>query len=185
MNDHEERLEDDRPDDTGRPATGTTDEGGASGDDRVGKLEDQLRRAMADLANFQRRRLKEVDEARHRALEGLTAELLPVLDNFHLAIGATESGEGQFDAGSIVEGMKMVRAMLEGVLERYGLTEIPSVDVPFDPMPHEAVGVDQDGDAAPGTITRVVQRGYRMNDKVLRASRVIVRGDADGDGASG
>lgn len=178
MNDEHARH--DEPLDAPDADAGSAPESAASDtDERVGKLEDQLRRAMADLANLQRRRLKEVEEARHRALEGLTAELLPVLDNFHLAIGATDNDSGTFDAGTIVEGMKMVRTMLESVLERYGLTTIPSLERKFDPNLHEAVGVDRESEAEPGTITRLVQPGYRMHDKVLRASRVIVRGEPD------
>ncbi len=155
---------------------------GAQHDDdatRAAKAEDQLRRAMADLANFQRRRIKEIDETRQRTLEAVTGELLPVLDNFHLALGATEQGERQdgFDVQTIVEGMRMVRSMLESVLERHGLSEIRTAGEKFDPALHEAVGVDQESDADPGTVTRVVQRGYRLGDKILRPSRVMVRPD--------
>ncbi len=145
------------------------------------RLENQLQRAMADLANLRKRQARELAEARQRAIEVLVLELLPVLDNFHLALGATAAQPAAQDAGSIVEGLKMVRSMLEGVLERHGLGEIMTEGQTFDPNLHEAVGLDHDSDAAPGTITKVVQRGYRIHDKVLRPSRVIVRSETDGD----
>jgi len=149
------------------------------------RLEAQLRRAMADLANLRKRQAKELVDARVRAIEALTAEILPVLDNFHLALGATDSQlaeAGEFDPNAIVEGLQMVRAMLEGVLERHGLSEIPAEAAVFDPNVHEAVGVDSETAVAPGTITKVVQRGYRVGDRVLRPSRVIVAGEPQDGG---
>ena len=140
------------------------------------KLELQLRRAMADLANLRKRQSKDLQDARQRAVESLAAQILPVLDNFHLALGAAEGGRPG-DVSSMVEGLNMVRGMLEGVLAGQGLTEIPAEGADFDPNLHEAVGVDNDSDAEPGVITKVMQRGYRIHDKVLRASRVLVKGE--------
>ena len=77
---------------------------------------------------------------------------------------------------SMREGLLMVRSLLGGVFERYGVVEIPAVDTPFDPAVHEAVGIDPDPDAEEGLVTKVVQRGYRIDDKVLRPSRVMVGG---------
>lgn len=200
MNKHQQRDDEPQADagagDPGTDSQGTgpagigsdgtgSNEGEPTGDpasdaERIAQLEGQLRRSMADLANFQRRKLKDVQEARQRSVEAVAAELLPVLDNFHLALGATEQGESQenFDIGAIVEGMRMVRTMLEGVLERHGLSEIHAAGTSFDPNLHDAVGIDQASAAAPGTITQVVQRGYRIAEKVLRPSRVLVSGEA-------
>jgi molecular chaperone GrpE len=145
------------------------------------RMEVQLRRAMADLANLRKRQARDLADARQRAIEGLIVELLPVLDNFHLALGATEARPEQEESGSIVEGLKMVRSMLMGVLERYGVSEITAAGEVFDPNLHEAVGLDHESDSEPGRITSVVLRGYRMNDKVLRPTRVIVKGEAPED----
>lgn len=147
------------------------------------RLEAQVQRAMADLANLRRRMHKEVEDSRRRAIEGLAAELLPVLDNFHLALGVKEQQEASgatFDPQVVVEGMRMVKSLLEGVLERHGLSEIRAEGVAFDPNLHEAVGVDAESDTEPGRVTRVLQRGYRIDDKVLRPTRVVVRGEASG-----
>ena len=146
--------------------------------DERARLEDQLRRAMADLANIRKRQAKELDDARHRAVEGLSAELLPVLDNFHLALAAhdQQTGELSTEAKAMYDGILMVRSLLEGTLERHGLAEIPAAGETFDPTRHEAVGVDTETDASAGTITSVMQRGYTIGGKVLRASRVVVAG---------
>lgn len=149
--------------------------------DESSRLEGQLRRSMADLANLRKRMHKEVDEARRRAVEGMSAELLPVLDNFHLALGVTEGDAGTYDPATVVEGMKMVKTLLESVLERHGLKEIAAQGEPFDPNRHEAVGVDTESDCDEGVVTRVMQRGYTIGDKVLRATRVLVRGSAEED----
>jgi molecular chaperone GrpE len=148
------------------------------GDD-ASRLEGQLRRSMADLANLRKRMHKEVDDARRRAVEGMSAELLPVLDNFHLALGVTDGDAGSYDPATVVEGMRMVKSLLESVLERHGLKEIAAQGEPFDPNRHEAVGVDTQADCDEGVVTQVVQRGYTLGDKVLRATRVLVRGSAD------
>lgn len=149
--------------------------------DELGLLRRQLDRAKADLANIRKRHRKELDEARGRAIEGFANELLPVLDNFHLALDAHKAKD--HDAGSdiqsMLEGLIMVRSLLEGALERHGLAEIPSVDKAFDPNLHEAIAMDPSSAAPAGQITQVVQRGYQLEGRVLRASRVMVSGGPD------
>lgn len=147
------------------------------------KLQDQLRRAMADLANIRKRHAKELDEARRRAIEALAAEILPVLDNFHLALAAHEqsAGDANDEVKNMLDGLVMVRSLLEGTLERHGLAEIEAAGVAFDPNVHEAVGVDNLSTAPAGTVTNVMQRGYRLGEKVLRAPRVVVAGDPAAD----
>jgi molecular chaperone GrpE len=154
----------------------------AERDPTQARLEVQLQRAMADLANLRKRMLKDAEDARRRAVEGLAAELIPVLDNFHLALGATAVGSSSGAPASaevIADGMRMVRSMLEGVLERHGLAEIPSADREFDPNLHEAVGVEPTNTVPPGRVVRVMARGYYLGERVLRPSRVVVSGAAD------
>lgn len=139
----------------------------------------QLERAKADLANIRKRHRKELDQARGHAMEGFATELLPVLDSFHLALGAHQNAESQepIEDRSMLDGLNMVRSLLEGALERHGLVEILAQDADFDPNLHEAIGLDPSSDMPPGKVTQVVQRGYMMGGKVLRASRVLVSGE--------
>jgi molecular chaperone GrpE len=174
------KKKDHEPQPTDEPlaATPPADELAALRDERD-RLEDQLRRAMADLANIRKRHSKELDEARARAIEAMAGELLPVLDNFHLALAAHEqheTGDTQRETHSIIEGVKMVRSLLEGVLERHGLAEIGSEGEVFDPSRHEAVGVDPDAQLEPGRVSRVLLRGYAFQDRVLRPTKVHVAG---------
>lgn len=196
MTDPNERAGEPQPEDAARDVTPQDEEPVAAepaahethpDDAAHRRSEAQLQRAMADLANLRKRMQRDVEDARRRAIEALAAELLPVLDNFHLALGVKdqqEAGQGTFDAQAIVDGLRMVKSLLESVLERHGLSEIRADGADFDPNLHEAVGVDADSDAEPGRITQVMLPGYRLGDKVLRASRVIVRGDTD-DAARG
>ena len=145
------------------------------------QLEQQLKRTLADLANFRKRRVQEMADARKAAVEALASELLPVLDNFHLAAGVqTVSGEDAVQA--IREGLMMVRGMLEGVFERHGITEIQAGGETFDPAVHEAVGIDPDPDAAEGVVSQVLQRGYRIDGKILRPAKVMVGGSRETEG---
>ncbi|MHC4078277.1 MAG: nucleotide exchange factor GrpE, partial [Planctomycetota bacterium] len=141
---------------------------------------EQLQRALADLQNFRKRRGQDMAEIRQLAVEGLTAELLPVLDNFHLATHASNNAgdDGEGDGGKAVrEGLLMVKAMLESVLERHGLREIPAAGQAFDHALHEAVGLAEASEVPPGQVAQVVQKGYFLGDRVLRHAKVLVAGD--------
>jgi molecular chaperone GrpE len=139
------------------------------------QLERQLQRTLADLQNFRKRRVQEMADARRASIEALVGEMLPVLDNFHLALDY-ESPEDGTATQSMREGLIMVRSLLEGVFERHGVTEIQAAGATFDPAVHEAVGVDPDPDAAEGVITKIIQRGYNIDGRVLRPTRVMVGG---------
>jgi molecular chaperone GrpE len=143
-------------------------------------LEQKLQRAMADTQNIRRRQRQEMDDSRRRVLEGMTQELLPVLDSFGLALqaydtAAEDGGSEQATAG-LVEGVRMVQTLLNGALERHGLQEIPAIGKPFDPAHHEALGVEPNGEVDENQVVRVVQTGYLLGEHVVRHSKVIVAG---------
>ncbi|HEB54138.1 MAG TPA: nucleotide exchange factor GrpE [bacterium] len=151
------------------------------------QLELKLQRALADTQNIRRRQQKELEEGRRRTLEGLTQELLPVLDTFALALQAYDGGgdDGQQKAGdtdALVEGVRMVRTLLTGALERHGLSEIPALGQPFDPARHEALGVEPSDAVEDNHVLRVVQTGYQLGDHVVRHSKVIVAGPKQSEG---
>ncbi len=150
------------------------------------RLDDQLQRAMADLQNFRKRQMRELEEVRKRTLEGLTAELLPVLDNFHLALQAhEEQHRNEKDIHSVIEGLRMVQTLLHAALERHGVSEIPANGLPFDPRLHEAVGVEPREDVKAGDVAEVIQRGYQIGEKVIRPTRVVVSGRPEGESGGG
>jgi molecular chaperone GrpE len=129
-------------------------------------------RAQADFENYRKRAAKDAATAGERAKGGLVRELLPVLDNLERALATANGGNG--DAGSVVEGVRLVHADLVGVLERSGVEPFDPVGEPFDPTLHEALSTRPVEGTHPGLVVAVVEKGYRMNDTVLRPARVIV-----------
>ena len=132
---------------------------------------DRLLRAQAELDNYRKRARRELEEERRYASLPLLAELLPVIDNIGRAIQAAEKNS---EAGSLVEGVKMVAQQLEGVLGRHHCTRIEALHKPFDPHLHQAIMQQPSADHPPGTVLVVAQDGYQVHDRVLRPSQVIV-----------
>ena len=133
------------------------------------KYLDLAQRTQADFENYRKRAAKDAATAGERAKAGLVRELLPVLDNLERAL-ATANGDS-----SVVEGVRLVHADLVGVLERSGVEAFNPVGEPFDPTLHEALSTrPADGETHPGVVVDVIEKGYRLNDTVLRPARVIV-----------
>jgi molecular chaperone GrpE len=128
-----------------------------------------LQRLAADFDNYRKRVARDQEQLVARAHEGLVKELLPVLDDLERALGAAEV----HDEATVVEGVRLVQRALADLLAREGLEEI-AADGAFDPHVHEAL-LSQPGEGAePGTVLQVVQKGYRLGDRVLRPARVVV-----------
>jgi molecular chaperone GrpE len=129
---------------------------------------DDLKRLAAEFDNFRKRTAREQQSLVVRAHERLVKELLPVLDDLERALEAAEQHEG----AKLEEGVRLVHRALADVLRKEGVDEIPT-DGRFDPHVHEAL-LAQPSDAAEGTVIEVLQKGYRLGDRVLRPSRVVV-----------
>lgn len=141
--------------------------GEASDSDEVEELKSALIRLQADFNNYRNRVNKEKAQMVKFATGSLIEKLLPVLDNFDRAI------ESCTDNPSIVEGFSLIRADLMKTLEGQGLEEIKSDGEVFDPNLHNAV-VMEDYDGESGIITETFQKGYKLGDRVIRASMVKV-----------
>ena len=129
-----------------------------------------LQRLAADFDNFRKRVVRDQQALVARATARLVAELIPVLDDLERAVAvAAESSEPKLE-----EGVRMVQRALHGALAREGLEEV-AADGPFDPHQHEAL-MQQPSEAPEGTVIQVLQKGYRLGDRVLRPARVIVAG---------
>jgi molecular chaperone GrpE len=127
-------------------------------------------RTRADFENYRKRMGREVAAAEGRGAARLAKELLPALDNLHLALAA-ETGDGAF-----AEGVKLVQRELLAALGRAGIEPYVPMGERFDPVVHEAVAQHVVEGAEPGTIVEVMQHGYRHGDSVLRPARVLVAG---------
>ena len=130
---------------------------------------DLAQRVQADFENYRKRAAREQERLIAHAHERLVRELLPVLDDLERALEAAERHE----EAQLVDGVKLVEQSLRSALSKEGVAEIET-DGAFDPHVHEALLTKPSDDAEPGSVLEVVQRGYRVGDKVVRPARVIV-----------
>jgi molecular chaperone GrpE len=129
---------------------------------------DRWKRTAADFENYKRRAAREREEYVVLANERLIGELLPVLDDLERALdAATEHEEAQLE-----EGVRLVHRSLAALLERHGVRPIET-DGQFDPHVHEAL-LSQPSEADEGSVIDVIQKGYRLGDRVVRPARVVV-----------
>ena len=132
---------------------------------------DDLRRLQADFDNYRKRTLREQTARAASASQALVARLLPVLDNFELAVSAAEQSR---DFDRMLKGVEMVFGELREVLEGEGLVKIEAEGKPFDPERHEAVIAVEEEDTEPGMVVDIVRAGYELRGKVLRPAMVKV-----------
>jgi len=144
----------------------------AERDERV----DDLKRVAADFENYRKRVARDQESLVTRAHERLVKELLPVLDDLERALAAAEEHE----EAKLEEGVRLVHEELKSALKREGLAEIET-NGRFDPHVHEAL-LSQPSDAEEGSVIEVVQKGYRLGDRVVRPARVVVAAPQETDG---
>jgi molecular chaperone GrpE len=127
-----------------------------------------VKRLAADFDNYRKRAAREQQSLVARAHERLVKDLLPVLDDLERALEAAE----QHEEAKLEDGVRLVHRELRGTLEKEGLVEIET-DGEFDPHVHEAL-LSQPSDEDDGAILQVIQKGYRLGDRVLRPARVVI-----------
>ncbi|CAM4266362.1 nucleotide exchange factor GrpE [Paenibacillus tarimensis] len=139
----------------------------------VEEHQQRLLRTQADYDNFRRRTQKEKEELAQYASMKLVGQLLPVMDNFERAIGASKES-GDFDALS--KGVDMIFRQMAQLLEQEGLRPMESVGQPFNPEFHQAVMTVESDEYEEGTVVEELQKGYMLKEKVLRPAMVKVSG---------
>lgn len=141
--------------------------------EQISDLEDKLKREKADAINYRRR----IDEEKMRALrygnEELVLEILPVLDNFERAIDMDDDNPDD-EVSRFLEGVKMIHENLKSTLGRFDVEVIDELNEPFDPSCHDAVATECVTGVEPNTVIEVLQKGYRLKDKVIRPAIVKV-----------
>jgi molecular chaperone GrpE len=130
---------------------------------------DALQRLKAEFDNFRKRTAREHEATTARANEALLKELLPILDDLERALEAAE----QHEEAKLEDGVRLVHRALADVARRHGLEEIETNGA-FDPHVHEALLAQAAEDAESGSVLQVLQKGYRLGDRVLRPARVVV-----------
>lgn len=132
----------------------------------------RLLRKEADLQNVQRRADQDVENTRKFAIERLAGELLQVMDGLEQGLSYSETGKITID--TLIEGMTLTKTSLMNVLEKNGITEIDPLGEPFDPTYHEALTMQASDEMEPNRVLKVIQKGYLLNQRLLRPARVIV-----------
>jgi molecular chaperone GrpE len=133
----------------------------------------QLLLARADMSNMQRRAERELENAHKYGLERFVRELLPVKDSLEMGLQATEGEET--DPAKVREGVEMTLKLLAGAVEKFGVTEINPVGEAFNPDFHQAMTTQPGGDdVEPNTVLTVFQKGYLLNDRLIRPAMVVV-----------
>lgn len=128
-------------------------------------------RSLADLENYRKRADRLIEEERRYANLPLIRDLLPVLDNVRRAI---EAAQQKPESNALLEGFQMTARQLEGVFQRYHATPIEALHKPFDPHLHEAILQQPSAEFPPNTVLQETRTGYKLHERVVRPSQVIV-----------
>jgi molecular chaperone GrpE len=139
--------------------------------EKLAEVQDRYFRLSAEFDNYRKRTLKERYDLIKTAGEDILKDLLPVLDDFDRAMSVM-TASGSIDA--ILEGTNLIYAKFKSILENKGLTEINPLGEVFDPDVHEAIAKIKAEDGQSGKIIDVTQKGYSLNEKIIRHPKVVI-----------
>lgn len=129
-------------------------------------------RAVADLENYRKRAQREKEDLGRFGNEKLLREVLPIKDNLERAVEHAKDQES--DAKALLEGVEMTLGLLSKTLEQFGVTAVDAVGELFDPARHEAMGQMESEEHPPNTVVQEMQKGYFLNDRLLRPALVMI-----------
>lgn len=135
------------------------------------ELEDRLLRVAAEYDNYKKRTVREFQSIIKNANEELISQLVETLDNFQRAL---DSAKNSSDYDSFHKGVELIYQHFKDILAKEGLKEITAIGEPFDPHYHEAVMQQESAKFPEGTVMDEISKGYMLNDKVIKHSKVIV-----------
>ena len=138
------------------------------------QLQDRYLRAVAELDNFRKRTVKARAETRDDTLRDILLQIAPLLDNLRRALAQETE-----DAAAVRQGVEIIVTQFKEILAGYGLQEIEAMGKPFDPNEHEAMMQVPSAEHEPGMVIQETEKGFRLRDKVVRPSRVIVSSQLD------
>jgi molecular chaperone GrpE len=140
---------------------------------QLADAKDQTLRTAAEMQNVRRRAEKDVESAHKYALEKFVNGVLPIADNLDRTLDAVPDREAE-GVKPLVEGVELTRKTLLDVLNRFQVEQIDPLGAPFDPQFHEAVSMVENPSAEPNSVLHVMQKGYTLNGRLLRAAMVMV-----------
>lgn len=133
----------------------------------------QVLRMQAELENTRRRAAADVEKAHKFGLEKFATELLPVIDSLEMGLAAAEGSDHEV-AQKLHEGTELTLKMFSGVLEKFGVVQVNPLGEPFNPELHQAMTMQPSEEYEPNTVTAVMQKGYVLNERLIRPAMVMV-----------
>lgn len=130
-------------------------------------------RTQAEMENLRKRAEKDLESAHKFALEKFALELLPVKDSLELGLAAVEDNQ-EGAAAKLKEGTELTLKMLSSALEKFGIVEINPLGEAFNPEQHQAMTMQESAEAKPNSVLSVMQKGYALNERVIRPALVVV-----------
>ena len=130
---------------------------------------DHYLRAKAEMDNLRRRNAKDVENAHKYGIDKFVNELLPVMDSMGMGLAVEDAS-----AESLREGMELTMNMLQKMMEKLNIEEIDPLNEKFDPEKHQAMTMQPNADVEPNTVIAVMQKGYSLNDRLIRPAMVMV-----------
>ena len=130
---------------------------------------DHYLRAKAEMDNLRRRNAKDVENAHKYGIDKFVNELLPVMDSMGMGLAVEDAS-----AESLREGMELTMNMLMKMMEKLGIEEIDPLNEKFDPEKHQAMTMQPNADVEPNTVIAVMQKGYSLNNRLIRPAMVMV-----------
>ncbi len=140
-------------------------------------LKDLLQRRQADFENFRKRTAKLQEDYKKLAIRDFACDIINVNDDISRAIEASDNLSGQESSdskSSFIEGIKLVSKRIEEILNKYGIEEIESDNKPFNPNFHEALEIESSADHSEDTVTKVYQKGFKLDEHLVRTAKVRV-----------
>jgi molecular chaperone GrpE len=138
----------------------------------MNEYKNSVLRTQAEMENMRRRLERDVSNAHKYSLEKFINELLPVMDGLERGL-AIEVGDNEF-AKRMHEGLEMTRSLMLKTLEKFSVKQIDPMGEPFNPELHQAISMQSDPSVAANTVINVMQKGYLLNDRLIRPALVIV-----------
>ncbi len=144
----------------------------SAAEQRINELTDSLLRARAETENVRRRGERDIANAHKYALERFASQLLPVVDSLELGLAAAAQESATID--HVKEGMDLTLKMLVDVMAKAAIVELNPLGEKFDPERHQAMQTQETDEAEPNTVIAVHQKGYMLNDRLMRPAMVVV-----------
>jgi len=136
------------------------------------EAEDKLLRAHAEMENIRRRSERELENAHKYGMEKFATELLPVIDSLEMGLVAASADD--IDITKVREGTELTIKMLASAFDKFGINSVHPIDEVFDPEFHQAMTMIEHPEKAPNTVIDVMQKGYTLNERLIRPAMVVV-----------